>query len=99
QCLCNRIFDLATLTGRSITVDQVKAASEVLVQDNEHFASLWDYTKFDRRRFLLALIGREAKGPDPLRLGVIEERLADHGVDVKEESLIADLFELQELEL
>jgi type I restriction enzyme M protein len=99
QCLCNRVFDLATSTGRSITVDQVKAASEVLVQDNEHFASLWDYTKFDRRRFLLALIGREAKGPDPLRLGVIEERLADHGVDVKEESLIADLFELQELEL
>jgi type I restriction enzyme M protein len=100
QCLCNRVFDIAAREGvRSITVDQVQKASMALVEDNEHFASLWDYTMFDRRRFLLSLIHREESGPDPLRLGVLEEKLSAHGVDIDEDSLISDLEYLRELEL
>lgn len=100
QCLCNRIFDIAARTGvRSITVDQVREASQALVADNEHFASLWDYTRSDRRRFLLALIHRERQGPDPLTLGVIQEKLAGHGIEVREEDLISDLDLLRELEI
>ena len=100
QCLCNRIFDIAARTGiRAITVDQVQEAAKVLVEDNEHFASLWDYTHFERRRFLLALLHRESDGGSPLTLGVIEEKLAGFGIEVREEILLADLDHLRELEL
>lgn len=100
QCLCNRVFDLAAQSSvRSITVDRVKDASIALVEDNEHFASLWDYTMFDRRRFLLALINREMNGPDPLKLLVIQEKLDGHGVEIREETIISDLEYLRELEL
>ena len=100
QCLCNRIFDIAARTGtRSITVDQVREAAKALVEDNEHFASLWDYTILERRRFLLAILHREAQGPDPLRLGVLQEKLANFGIEIREETLISDLEYLRELEL
>lgn len=100
QCLCNRIFDIAALTGvRSITVDHVNDAATALVEDNEHFASLWDYTEFDRRRFLLYLLHREANGPDAMRLGVIEAKLEEAGVELREEIVISDLEYLRELEL
>jgi len=100
QCLCNRIFDLAAQRDvRSITKDHVRDAAKALVQDNEHFSSLWDYTGSDRRRFLLALLHREASSTDVMRLRVIEEKLQQHGVEVSEETLISDLESLYELEL
>jgi|TARA_R110000868_G_scaffold409926_4_gene696576 type I restriction enzyme M protein len=100
QCLCNRVFDIAARTGvRSITVDHVNDAADALVEDNEHFASLWDYTEFDRRRFLLYLLHREENGPDPMRLGVIEAKLEEAGVELREEIVISDLELLRELEL
>jgi type I restriction enzyme M protein len=100
QCLCNRIFDIAARTGiRSITVDQVNEATRALAEDNEHFASLWDHLKYDRRRFLLALIHRDAEGPVLLRLGVLHETLLAHAVNVTEDMLIEDLDFLRELEL
>ncbi|MFC1652134.1 N-6 DNA methylase [Planctomycetota bacterium] len=100
QCLCNRVFDIAARTGvRSITIDHVNAAATTLVEDNEHFASLWDYTKFDRRRFLLFLLHREEDGPDPMSLGVIEAKLEEAGVELREEIVISDLEYLRELEL
>ena len=100
QCLCNRVFDIAARTGvRSITVDHVNDAADALVEDNEHFASLWDYTEFDRRRFLLYLLHREENGTDPMRLGVIEAKLEEAGVELREEIVISDLEYLRELEL
>lgn len=100
QCLCNRVFDIAAQTGtRSVTVDHINDASDALVEDNEHFASLWDYTEFDRRRFLLYLLHREANGTDPMRLGVIEAKLEEAGIELREEIIIADLEYLRELEL
>jgi type I restriction enzyme M protein len=100
QCLCNRVFDMAAqLKRRSVTLDLVDQAGNAMVQDNEHFASLWDYAGSDRKRFLLALCHKESDNPDPLRLGVIQERLLDHGIEISEETLIADLEYLRELEL
>ena len=100
QCLCNRVFDIAARSGvRSITVDHVDDAAAALVEDNEHFASLWDYTQFDRRRFLLYLLHREEDGPDAMRLGVIEAKLEAAGIELREELVISDLEYLRELEL
>jgi type I restriction enzyme M protein len=100
QCLCNRIFDISAQSSvRSITLDHVELAAKALVKDNEHFASLWDYSEFDRRRFLLSLLWRERNGADPMRLGVIETKLEEAGVELHESILIADLEYLIELEL
>ncbi len=100
QCLCNRIFDMAAqLKKQSVTLDLVDQAGNALVQDNEHFASLWDYAGSDRRRFLLALCQKESESPDPLRLKVIQERLLEYGIDIPDEPLIKDLDYLRELEL
>ena len=100
QCLCNRIFDLAARENtRSITLDLVDRAADILVENNEHFASLWDYARSDRRRFLLALLWKESKNLDALRLGVIQEKLLSKGIEVGDDALIEDLEHLQELEL
>jgi type I restriction enzyme M protein len=100
QCLCNRIFDIAAqLKTHSVTLDLVDQASDALVEDNEHFASLWDYAWSDQRRFILYLCHKEVSGPDSLRLGVIQERLITYGIEVDDDSLITDLEFLRELEL
>ncbi|TWT80648.1 putative type I restriction enzymeP M protein [Planctomycetes bacterium CA13] len=100
QCLCNRIFDIAAQSKlRSITIDHVDQAAEALVEDNEHFASLWDYTECDRRRFLLIVLWQERNGSDPMRLGAIQAKLEQAGVEVREETLMEDLEYLRELEL
>lgn len=100
QCICNRVFDIAVqLKTRSITIDLVEQAGNALVADNEHFASLWDYAGSNRRRYLLALCHRSSADPDSLRMGVLQERLLDVGIEVNDEDLIADLDHLRELEL
>jgi type I restriction enzyme M protein len=77
----------------------VSQASNALIKDNEHFASLWDYAETDRRRFILMLCHKEATGPDPLQLGVIQEHMLAYGIEADDETLIADLEFLRELEL
>lgn len=100
QCLCNRVFDMAAqLKIRSVNLDLVNRAGDALVKDNEHFASLWDYAETDRRRFILTLCHKAASGPDPFQLGVLQEHLSRHGIEVDDELLIRDLEFLQELEL
>ncbi|RJQ65149.1 MAG: hypothetical protein C4519_28870 [Desulfobacteraceae bacterium] len=100
QCLCNRIFDMAAqLKVRSVSLDLVTRAGDALVEDNEHFASLWDYAETDRRRFLLMACHKAASGPDPLQLGVIQGHLSQYGIEVSDKSLIDDLEFLRELEL
>lgn len=100
QCLCNRIFDIAARSKiRSITVDHVDRAAEAFIEDNEHFASLWDFTEFDRRRFLLCMLWHERDGSDPMKLGVIETMLEEAGIELDESILTEDLDVLRELEL
>ncbi|MBI4661635.1 MAG: N-6 DNA methylase [Verrucomicrobia bacterium] len=100
QSLCNRIFEFARhLRVRSVTLPLVNEAASAFVRDNEHFASLWGYAETDRRRFILLLCHRESAGPDPLTLGVLQERLRSEGLDLSDAELDADLKGLQELEL
>jgi len=100
QCVCNRIFDMAAQSRtRSVTSDLVDQAITAFVEDNEHFASLWDYAGSDRRRFLLALCHRADESSEPFRLELIQERLAASGIEVDDERVVADLEFLRELEL
>lgn len=100
QCICNRVFDIAVrLKTRSITIGFVEQAASALVADNEHFASLWDYARTNRRRYILALCHQSRSDPESLRFGVIQERLLDAGIEVNDEDLSADLNHLRELEL
>lgn len=100
QCLCNRIFDMAAqLKTRSVTLDLVEQAGDLLAENNEHFASLWDYARSDRRRFILGLIHKEAIREWPMPFGSLHELLSMRGIEVRDEDLIADLEFLRELEL
>ena len=100
QCLCNRIFDFAAQTKtRSITLSVVEQACAALVRDNEHFASLWDYARSDRRRLILMLCAEHAGRADLVAFGELQELLTQRGVEVTNESLDTDLSHLRELEL
>jgi len=100
QCLCNRVFDIAAqLKIRSVTIDLVNRAGDVLVEDNEHFATIWDEIETNRRRFILTLCHKSASDPDPLQLGILQEHLLRYGIEVGDESLIGDLEVLRQLEL
>lgn len=100
QCLCDGVFRTAKETGyRSITLNHVNEAAEALIRDNGHFADLFRYAGSDRRRLILALCHRESRGPDALRLGMIQEKLSALGVDVRDEQLASDLEWLTDFEL
>jgi type I restriction enzyme M protein len=106
QCLCNRIFDFAVETkSRAITIGSVDEAAVALVKDNEHFASLWDYAAQGspigryRRQYLLLLLAESfGRGVD-IEFGGLQEALVQHGVEIADEALAADLEYLRELDL
>jgi type I restriction enzyme M protein len=100
QCLCNRIFDTAAqLKANSITLDIVNRSATKLIEHNEHFASLWDYAGSELKRVLLIICHQGADGPDPLRLGVIQEQLNMNGLEVEDNEIVENLDFLRELEL
>lgn len=68
--------------------------------DNEHFRTLWDYIKSDRRRFIVCLIDRLSGGPNKVTLGLMAEKLAEEGISYPNELvLVKDIDELRELEI
>lgn len=101
QCVCNRVFDVAVRTQVThIKADHLFDAVMELIEDNEHFAALWDYAHLARRKLLLAIIHRESKqGGGPPRFGMLQEKLADAGVFLPDEDLDRDTADLLELEL
>jgi len=100
QCLCSRVFDkCADLKTRSVTLDLVQMAAATLIEDNEHFASLWDYAGSDRKRFILFLCQKYVENSSGLRFGNIQELLISNGVEIDDETLISELEYLRELEL
>ena len=100
QCLCNRIFGVAAeMNARSVSLEIAETAARELIRGWEHFASLWDYAQTDRRRFILAVCHREAKTGEPITFPVLQELLAQRGIEVTDESLIDDIEFLKELEL
>ena len=101
QSLCNQVFEQAAETGRrTVTPDLVEEAATALVRDNEHFRTLWGYAGNERRRLLLALCDKLAKGPDPVNLDLLDLKLDEHRVPVRPASVLSeDLAALRELEL
>jgi hypothetical protein len=101
QSLCDKIFDHCAASGeRNVTTASVDSAATVLVKDNEHFRTLWDYIRTDRRRFIVCLIDRLSSGPNKLTLGLIADKLAEEGIPYQDDLVVAkDVDELRELEI
>lgn len=101
QSLCNQVFEQAVDTGRrTVTPELVEETATALVRDNEHFRTLWGYAGNERRRLLLALCDKLAKGPDPVNLDLLELKLDKLGVPVLSGRMLSDdLAALRELEL
>ena len=101
QSLCNRIFERAALSNlRTVTVSAVNTAAREMVEDNEHFRTLWEYAATERRRFLLALCQRLEGEPDPIILSLLETKLEEYGIPIpRQDRLGEDLEFLRELEL
>ncbi|WP_146528344.1 N-6 DNA methylase [Novipirellula artificiosorum] len=101
QCVCYRAFDLATRQQVTrIKSEHMFDAIMELLQDNEHFAAIWDYAHLHRRKLLLAIIRAETKQSNsPPRFGMLQEKLADAGIFLPDEDLDRDLADLLELEL
>ena len=101
QSLCSRVFEQAAVTGAAtVTVDAVQQAATEMVRDNEHFRTLWDYTRSARRRLILALCDRLQDEPDAVNLDLFEVELRRRGVPLhRARDLADDVTELRELEL
>lgn len=100
QCLCAAIYRTAQATGfRSVTLDHVNEAARLLVQDSGHFVDLFRSAGTDRRRFIVALCHRESSAANPLRFGVLHEKLLSLGIEVRDEELAVDLEWLTDWEL
>ena len=101
QSLCNRVFERAASGGGpTITLDAVEWAATEMVQDNEHFRTLWDYAGSARRRLLLALCDRFSEEPDAVNLDLLGAKLRDYEVPFRRATDLADdIEELRELEL
>lgn len=101
QSLCTRVFEQAKRQAeRTVTPNMVELAAIVMVDDNEHFRTLWNYAGTECRRMILAICQRFAKGDDPTNLDFLETKFEEIGIRVPQKrGLGEDLDFLRELEL
>ncbi|MBD2094261.1 N-6 DNA methylase [Trichocoleus sp. FACHB-591] len=101
QSLCTRVFERSKRQAeRTITPALVESAATAMVEDNEHFRTLWKYAGTERRRMILAICQRFVDGDDPTNLDFLETKLEEFGIRVpKKRGLGEDLDFLRELEL
>ncbi|MEI6442773.1 MAG: N-6 DNA methylase [Nostocales cyanobacterium ELA583] len=101
QSLCTRIFEQTKRQAeRTVTSTLVESAATTMVEDNEHFRTLWNYAGTERRRMILAICQRFAGGDDPTNLDFLETKFEEFGVPVPQKrGLGEDLDFLRELEL
>ena len=101
QLLSSGVFDrVAAGEDRTITKDVVERAATDMAGDNGHFRTLWGYAGTERRRLVLMLCARLAKGRDPVNLDLLGMALEERGVEVRRSTDLADdIAELRELEL
>ena len=103
QSLCNQIFEHASHSdNRMVTVTErvVNTVAQEMVEDNEHFRTLWGYAGTERRRFILALCQQLEEGPDPITLSLLETKLEEYDITLPAgDHLGDDLRFLRELEL
>jgi len=101
QVLCTRVFDESSITGvHTVAPDAVEVAAQKMLEDNEHFQTLWDYIGTARRRYITCLVNRLSEGPDRVTEELIIEHLESEGfirgdlIDLDD-----DLNKLRELEV
>ena len=71
-----------------------------MVQDNEHFHTLWGYAGSERRRLILALCSSFANGRQAIGLPQLSTKLDENGVSLPgDDDLADDVSELRELEM
>ncbi|MXY22895.1 MAG: ATP-binding protein [Dehalococcoidia bacterium] len=100
QSLCNRIFEHARSDERTVAVGAVNTAAKEMVEDNEHFYTLWGYAGTARRRFVLALCQRLEHELDPITLSLLETKFEEYGITLPPGDRLGDDLEfLRELEL
>lgn len=101
QLLCHRIFDDCAESGeRSVSLRFVEAAADRMVQDLEHFRTVWDLVRTGRRRYITCLVDRLSDGPDRVTLDLITAKLESDGVPFGSGAALgADLEQLRELEV
>ena len=101
QSLCSRVFDqAATGSARTITLDMVERAATEMVQDNEHFHTLWGYAGSERRRLILTLCASLTNGSHTVSLRQLKTKLDENGVSIPgDDDLADDVTELRELEM
>jgi type I restriction enzyme M protein len=101
QVLCTRIFDECSITGiRTVAPANVEAAAQKMLEDNEHFQTLWDYIGTARRRYMTCLVNRLSKEPDRVTEELIIEHLENEGFNRSDLiDLDDDLSQLRELEV
>ena len=103
QSLCNQIFEHASHSDNrmgTVTERVVNTVAQEMVEDNEHFRTLWGYAGTERRRFILALCQQLEEGPDPITLSLLETKLEEYDITLPAgDHLGDDLRFLRELEL
>lgn len=101
QSLCTRVFEQTKRqTDRTVTPTLVESAATAMVEDNEHFRTLWNYAGTERRRMILAICQRFVGGDDPTNLEFLEAKFEEFGVRISQKrGLGEDLDFLRELEL
>ena len=78
----------------------VNIAAQEMVEDNEHFRTLWGYAGTESRRFVLALCQQLEEGPDPITLSLLETKLEEYDIALPPKDRLGDDLEfLRELEL
>lgn len=101
QSLCTRVFEQSKRqTERIVTPALVESAVTRMVENNEHFRTLWNYAGTERRRMILAICQRFVDGYDPINLDFLETKFEEFKIRVpKKRGLGEDLDFLRELEL
>jgi type I restriction enzyme M protein len=101
QALCDRIFEECANSGeRSVTERIVRSVAEKLIENNEHFQTLWLSLRTERQRYLTSLVDRLSGDSDRVTLNLLGEKLALEGVAYRNPSLLGDdLSELRELDV
>lgn len=101
QSLCSRVFDQAATGGtRAITLDMVEHAAVEMVQDNEHFHTLWGYAGTERRRLILSLCTSMTNGAYAVSLHQLKTKFHENGIsNFGDDDITDDITELRELEM
>jgi type I restriction enzyme M protein len=98
QSLCHYVFEeCATAGTQSVTTGTVDAAVSQLLDENEHFATLWYSISTDRRRYLAYLVVILSDGPDVITSSFLAQRFEADGINPA--ALDDDIGELRELDV